>query len=309
MLATRPTSSRLSFINPEALREAISDAISSGLSGPAVSIYQFYWLFLHPKKTATRTFVAVDPRDSFSYKINYERELSIVWMVPYNNYLVIGTDRGLWIARDLNPDTPPEVTQFNNIPVGDVDPVITDFGIAYADAARKEVHVAGLGVGFEAPHRRNLVAFARHLTEGTRIRQLAWQATPQRRLWMLTEAGTLAAFCYEPDANVMGWARVTSTYLKFCGVCVIPSQDAELPVIACYDTNAFGLTTVYLTTLDGRDHLDLGHGDGQDFDDDQPGHPPRRRGRHQRVPRRADAYALDAGPHRLPWCRCRPAKP
>ena len=241
-----------------------------GRNGEAIATYNFYWLFYHPLKKALESWEAVQPSDSFSYKINAQRELAIVWMVPYNNYLVLGTTQGVWIARDLDPSTPPEVTQYSNIPCADLDPVVTDFGIAYANASRKEVHFANLGVGFEPPVRQNAMAFARHLTEGTTIRQLAWQATPQRRLWLLTDDGRLAAWCFEPDANVLGWTRCTNEFLLFCGVCVMPGPETELVCVAAYEPSASGgLETIYLTTLDGRDHLDLGVGaEVGDFADD-----------------------------------------
>lgn len=245
-----------------------SNAIFDGTLGPAVAIYNFYWLYHHPRKTDPREWRPVLPNDSFSYKIATERELEIVWMVPYNQYLVFGTSQGVWIGRNFDPHTPPEIVQYSNIPVGDVDPVVTDFGIAYADAGLQEVHVANLGVGFEPPDRRNLMTDARHLTAGTSIRQLAWQATPQRRLLMLTHHGTLAALCFEPDSDVLGWFRITNERLLFAGICVIPTESYEVPCVLAYARGAEGLTTLYLTTLDAPDHRDLGTGLHGDFTTD-----------------------------------------
>lgn len=55
----------------------------------------------------------------------------------------------------------------------------------------------------------DLSKYAEHITAGG-IKQMAFQRSPDPVLWAVTNNGVLLSFTFEPDENVMGWARHTS---------------------------------------------------------------------------------------------------
>ena len=206
--------------------------------GIKAAAYRHYWLFYHPRRQFDDNDnikgIVATAQDSFSYELAAERAVSIIWMVPFNGFLMFGTNRGIWLGTNLRPDQPPDGLdrRLTTIPVGDVDPLVTDLGVLYVDAQRRHVYAAAAGVGYEPPQRRKLTAAVGFLTDNSRIRQIAWQSMPQRRLWIVTEDGKLAALCYEPENDVFGWFPVVNPAIRVLSICVVPTEDDSEVLVA-----------------------------------------------------------------------------
>ena len=152
----------------------------------------------------------------FEYTIDDEAQ-RIRWMVPYHDYVVIGTDRRIILARNLSPDFPPEVRVHSSVAAAAVRPVTTTLGVVYVSGRGDRI--------YEAISRRDITASAEHLTEAGVI-ELAWQGHPTRRLWALMADGTLAVLSVEPETNVLAWARVSlSLGMTVRSIGVLPEDD------------------------------------------------------------------------------------
>lgn len=72
----------------------------------------------------------------------------------------------------------------------------------------------------------DLTKYAEHVTIGG-IRQMAFQRKPDPVLWAVTENGVLLSFTFEPDENVLGWARHTSGSDTFESVTAIYGDSSD----------------------------------------------------------------------------------
>ena len=156
---------------------------------------------------------------SFEYTVASDIALKIRWMVPYHDYLVIGCDRRIALARNLSPDFPPEVRIHSSVGAAAVRPVTTTLGVVYVSGRGDRI--------YEAISRRDLTATAEHITEAGVI-DLAWQGHPTRRLWALMADGSLAVLAVEPENGVFAWSRVSfSRGLQVRAIAVLPNEDGE----------------------------------------------------------------------------------
>lgn len=72
----------------------------------------------------------------------------------------------------------------------------------------------------------DLTRYAEHITDGG-IRQMAFQQQPDPIIWAITNNGVLLSFTFEPDENVLGWARHTSGTALFESVSTIYGDDGN----------------------------------------------------------------------------------
>jgi hypothetical protein len=72
----------------------------------------------------------------------------------------------------------------------------------------------------------DLTRYAEHITDGG-IRQMAFQQQPDPIIWAVTNNGVLLSFTFEPDENVLGWARHTSGTALFESVATIYGEDGN----------------------------------------------------------------------------------
>lgn len=72
----------------------------------------------------------------------------------------------------------------------------------------------------------DLTRYAEHITDGG-IRQMAFQQQPDPIIWAVTNDGVLLSFTFEPDENVLGWARHTSGTALFESVSTIYGGDGN----------------------------------------------------------------------------------
>ena len=125
----------------------------------------------------------------------------IRWMVPFGEALFIGTDRTLYLARELAPDTTPLIRLHATIGASWVQPVVTPFGVLFVAANRKRI--------YEAYSKRDITAFVDDLFESDLIKELAWQQNPVQRLWVLTDSGQVRVYTVAPEGGVMAWGKIS----------------------------------------------------------------------------------------------------
>ena len=144
--------------------------------------------------------VTVLATHAFLHPLPSDQREAIRWMVRFGEVVVVGCDRGLFMGRELHPDTPPLIRLHGAIGCSWVQPVVVPFGVLFVGVDRKRI--------YEAIKKRDLTAYADHLFERDLIKQIAWQQNPIPRLWVLTESGKVRCLTIDENTGVMAWSRM-----------------------------------------------------------------------------------------------------
>ena len=149
-----------------------------------------------------------------NYAVESDLPLQIMWLTTFYNRLVIGTNLGVWFLYGLRPDVPPaELRRQSRAGANRVQPVVTPLGIAYVGTDGRRIYVTpGRQIARDSwADTSELTVYAEHITRAG-VKELAWQQTPEERLWALMNDGTLACFCTHSQTGVAGWARMPSPF-------------------------------------------------------------------------------------------------
>jgi len=172
---------------------------------------------------------AVLDDDALSFVIAAEVN-QILWMVS-SQRLFIGTSGGEYRATSSGAAlTPSDIDVKRQTSHGSpkVQPVVMDRTMVFLQKARRKVRefVFDFNVDqFVAP---DLTILAEHITR-TGVIDMAYQQEPDSHLWCVRADGQVAALVYNPDQQVVGWARYVSggADAKYEGVATIPGADGN----------------------------------------------------------------------------------
>jgi hypothetical protein len=159
--------------------------------------------------TANDGTIAAD--NAVAFTLNSDDVNSIIWMVPNEKALLVGTSRGEWIVRAsslLESVTP---TNINGKPMSrygsaDTAPVNAGRAVLFVQrASRKLREMAYVWEvdGFKAP---DMAVLAEHITRPS-IDEIVYQEQPQTVVWGKRGDGVLLGLTYERDQDVVGWHR------------------------------------------------------------------------------------------------------
>ena len=162
----------------------------------------------------------------------------IRWMSDDQQGLLVGTIGGEWLIQATSAGdavTPTNVAAVRPTTYGsaNVQPVRVARATLFVQrSARKLRELAYVYIenGFKAP---DMTVLAEHITLGG-ITQLAYQQEPQGIIWATRADGTLLAFTYNREQQIMGWSRhqvggfsdVAQTLPAIVeSICCIPAPD------------------------------------------------------------------------------------
>lgn len=91
---------------------------------------------------------------------------------------------------------------------GPVDPVRTRGSILYASPLRESVSDFGYDYQRDGYIGNDITLLARHLFRNKKIKEMAWQAEPAGRLWVVQETGELLCCTYLREQDVLAWVRI-----------------------------------------------------------------------------------------------------
>ena len=175
---------------------------------------------------------------SVNVTLNSNNVNVIRWMADDQQGLLIGTIGGEWLVQASSAGdavTPTNITAVQPTTYGsaNVQPVRVARATLFVQrSARKLRELAYVYIenGFKAP---DMTVLAEHITLGG-MTQLAYQQEPQGIIWAARGDGTLLAFTYNREQQVMGWSRhnlggfsdaAQTTHANVESVCCIPAPD------------------------------------------------------------------------------------
>lgn len=153
------------------------------------------------------------PDGAYNLEINSSLPMQIRWLTTFYNRLMVGTNLGVWLLHGLQPDRPPASNrEQGRAGANHVRPVTTSRGIAWVGTDGKTIYLLGKLVARDSwAEPMDLTAYAEHITDAG-VREMAWQQTPEERLWVLMNDGTLACLCVHSATGVAGWVRMPTAF-------------------------------------------------------------------------------------------------
>ena len=150
----------------------------------------------------------VEDDDAIDYTISADQVNVIRWMVAYKN-LIIGTAGGEWTVRSDGPVlTPTDIDVKRQTGYGSaaLDPQLMRGRLIYLQKARRKVLEFAYDLELDGFQSLDMTLLADHVTKGG-IDAMAYQQELDSTLWCVRSDGIVPTFTYQPDQNVIGWAR------------------------------------------------------------------------------------------------------
>ena len=136
-----------------------------------------------------------------------------------------------------------------------IQPIVVGNSVIFVQAQGTEVHTLGYNLQIDGYSGSNLSILSSHLfnrqTSSGQVKNeivsMAYQQTPLSILWFALSDGTMATCTYQPEHEVIGWARqVLKSGDKASQVCALPSMTNE------GETNLFAV----VSSNGGSNHVD-----------------------------------------------------
>jgi hypothetical protein len=150
----------------------------------------------------------VEDDDAIDYTISADQVNAIRWMVAYKN-LIIGTAGGEWTVKSSGSVlTPTDVDVKRQTGYGSAnnDPQLMRGRLVYLQKARRKILEFAFDLELDGFQSLDMTLLADHVTRGG-IESMAYQQELDSTLWCVRADGVLPTFTYQPDQNVIGWAR------------------------------------------------------------------------------------------------------
>jgi len=136
---------------------------------------------------------------------------TINWLIP-EKQLIIGTDSSEWTIGTRNNDkvlsgsnvTARRHSQFGSEQVA---PAQAGDMTLYIESGGRRLRTSNYSFQDDGYVSNDMNLMARQITEKVKLIELAYTRTPDKLVWALLEDGSLASFTFEPDHNVLAWAR------------------------------------------------------------------------------------------------------
>lgn len=157
----------------------------------------------------------------------------IQWMVEQNALLIgtsgseFGTNRNA--AEPLTPETVATIRSRSRYGARPgVWPVAVDNAVLFAQRAGRKLRELVWDEGADSLVAGDMTRLADHVTLGL-IRELSFQAEPDRVLWAILDDGKLIGFTYETAEQVSGWHRheLGGTDVRVLSIATIPHPDGD----------------------------------------------------------------------------------
>lgn len=191
----------------------------------------------------------------------------LLWMVPSDQGLLVGTSGGPWVVKPsslgesitpLNANAKPASSQRSSRIQG----ILAGEAVIYVQNDRKTVRELAYRAekdGYSSP---NMTQLARHITRPG-LQQIAFQQSPDSIIWGVRDDGVLVGMSYERTEDVVGWHRH------------LIGGDGEVESIAVIPSPSEDRDDLWMTvkrTIDGEtrryvEYLEAYHEEGDDIED------------------------------------------
>ncbi|MBR1437770.1 MAG: hypothetical protein IJ587_04460, partial [Synergistaceae bacterium] len=116
---------------------------------------------------------------------------------------------GIKGAGDNGAITPSALTAHEQTNTGskNIQPIVADSRIIMAQAQGQKIYMLGYDLNTDGYTGNEISILSSHIFEGKSIISMAYQKTPDSLIWVLLDDGTLATCTFNPEHEVIGWAR------------------------------------------------------------------------------------------------------
>lgn len=182
-----------------------------------------------------------DPSRDMAFSFDLPGRPQVYWAVA-DQQLVIGTSKGVFVLAQASqgsgagPGNTDTGRTPKTKPAGPGRALLIDSRVVFIGAARDRlIQLPYDAARMLSAESANLNRFADHLAdEANGFAELAWCAEPETLLWARKDNGDLAVCAYDPDEQLLGWARRTlgrsgDTGLLAKGIATITDPAGRYP--------------------------------------------------------------------------------
>ncbi|MFO1188510.1 MAG: hypothetical protein U1E97_02695 [Alphaproteobacteria bacterium] len=183
---------------------------------------------------------AVEDDDAIDFTISADQVNAIQWLIPGRN-LVMGTTGGEWlIGSNGSLITPSDIEVRRHTAFGSAGlaPREMQGRLVFVQRAGRKVLEFAYSLDRDTFQALDLTLLADHVTRGGLV-DLAYQQEPDSVLWCVRRDGVVPTLTYQPDQNVVGWARQIPGGISDTGapvvesVAVIPTPERDQVWLIC----------------------------------------------------------------------------
>jgi hypothetical protein len=157
---------------------------------------------------------------------------TINWQAS-DRYLLLGTDTDEYTVERVQVQTgtpgPPvfDIRLQSSNGSKKAKPVQADGRMLFLQRAGRKLREMGYAISSDRYVAPDMTRLADHIGAAGLI-EMAWQAEPERLVWAVRGDGLLAAMTYDPEQQVMGWARrQLGGVLKAASICRITDPEGK----------------------------------------------------------------------------------
>jgi hypothetical protein len=150
----------------------------------------------------------VEDDDALDYTISADQVNAIRWMVP-GQKLFIGTVGGEWLVQSDGPLLTPadiDVKRQTAYGTADVPPQQMRGRMLFLQRAARKVLEFAFSLEVDNYQALDMTLLADHISQGGFV-EMAYQQELDSTLWCVRADGQLCSLAYQPDQDVIGWAR------------------------------------------------------------------------------------------------------
>ena len=175
--------------------------------------------------------------------------------------LLAFTNSGEWLIRgagDNGAITPSALIahQQTNIGSKDIQPVIINGRVVFVQSQGEKVFVLGYDLNIAGYSGSELSILSSHIFEGKQITAMAYQKIPDSILWFVLSDGSFVSCTYNPEHEVVAWARHDSAF-KMSDITAVTGAGK---------TEIFFVANNYLTLLRLKSRFDNDFKDSENYE-------------------------------------------
>lgn len=191
--------------------------------------------------------------DTSAFTIALQGQNPIRWLKS-QDYLLIGTSASTGKYGDqgkaITP-TSPYYREQSKIGSASIMAIDASDSVLFIERGNRKVREFAYSLQYDKYLSPDLTLYAEDITEG-KIKDVAFQQSPDPTLWCVLEDGDIATLTYKRDQNVIGWTKQT-TDGDFESVCRIPGLTYEDEIWVIVKRTIDGNDVRYIEKFEPRD--------------------------------------------------------
>lgn len=190
--------------------------------------------------------------DAIDYGISAKDVNAILWLAS-SEVLVIGTTGGEWVPESEGASLKPsdiDIRRRTTYGSADIQPTQVGASNIFLQKAKRKIRSFEFSFQSDGYKAFDMTRLARHITQSGVV-EMAYQREPDSIIWFVRNDGTLLAFEFNPDEDVIGWSRnfIGGTDALVKSVATIPGNDGAGQVASSAERDEVGL--IISRTIDG----------------------------------------------------------